>query len=144
MAIFWTVILGGIIVFIFRTWQRKCDDAEAFEWANRREPIIVKSEHAFDKTAEARANEYCQKLAAHGNKHLLNPDGTYAVWCVVYRANMDIFKDVQALEQNHSRWYDAVTAEMAQRKADWIAKKSGYIRAAAGQAFAGQVRYNQN
>lgn len=134
MIYFWGLLLIALAWYIVRMWGQKMDDAEAFAWASRKEPLVFISEHAFDKDVESRAAEARENLKKYGNKWLSDSQ----VWVYVYRVHVPINKPVTDIEMNHAIWQEQVWEEVASRRAQWRAKKIEYIQGDAGKVFANQ------
>lgn len=110
------------------------DDAEAFAWASRKEPLVFISEHAFDKSVESRAAEARENLKKYGNKWLKDSD----VLVYIYRVHVPLNKPVTEIQMNHAIWQEQIWEEVASRRAQWRAKKIEYIQGNAGKVFANQ------
>jgi len=132
MELIYLVLAIGIGVFIYRSYSRKLDDAEALEWATRREPLVFISEHAFDETVEARAAEARKRLREHGNAFLRDGD----VWVYVYRVHVPLLGQVTST--NHAQWQDTVWLEVTQRREQWRQTKAAWIKEDAGRIFGNQ------
>jgi len=118
---------------IWLSYNRKLDDAETMAWATRCEPIVFISEHPFDTTVEARAKAAIEALKECGNKFLTERD----VWVYVYRVDVPMFGEVK--NPNHAQWHEIVMREVLERRAQWRALKSDFIKNEAGRVFAKQV-----
>lgn len=134
MGIAIIVIVVGLAVLAYRVFRKREEDAEALFWATRREPLVFISEHPFDTTVESRWKDAIAKLEKHGNPFLKQWD----VWVYVYRVHVPAYGAIEAIQENHSFWYDTVLRSVAARKMDWIETKSKFIREDAGRMFANQ------